>query len=559
MDISNEKLKTLLVNPGYVSADVFSAVVREAQGRSISLEEALLEKDLIKDEQLGQLLAEDQGVPFINMQEEKIDEDVLSLVPELVARSRGVAVFGRAPDGVKVAMRDPSDMEIVNMLEKRLAVPIKRYYFTARGLAAALSHYKQSVRLELKKLLESLNSPTLTRDERDSVTVEIVDKLLRYGHESKVSDIHIEPRAKSVVIRFRIDGVMHDVLELPKGVSDPVLTRIKILARMRTDEHRAAQDGRFAFEAEGEKVDVRVSIVPITEGENVVMRLLSSKNRQYGLSDLGLSDKDRAKIESAIEKPHGMILVTGPTGSGKTTTVYAMLKILNTRDVHIATIEDPVEYEIEGISQIQVNPATNLTFAKGLRAIVRQDPDIIMVGEIRDEETADIAVNSAMTGHLVLSTLHANDAATTLPRLLDMRVEPFLVASTVNIIIAQRLVRKICEKCRYSYEFSTEDQHLLESHEHFKKLIEPYMSGLRLYKGKGCRACAETGFAGRVGIFEVLEMSEKIKELVAKRAASSEIMEAARGEKMTTMLEDGVQKVLNGITTPAEVLHSTKG
>jgi len=309
---------------------------------------------------------------------------------------------------------------------------------------------------------------------------------------------------------------------------------------------------------DGEKVDVRVSIVPVTEGENVVMRLLSAKSRQYNLADLGLSDKDRAKIESAIEKPHGMILVTGPTGSGKTTTVYAMLKILNTRDVHISTIEDPVEYEIEGTSQIQVNSVTNLTFAKGLRAIVRQDPDIIMVGEIRDEETADIAVNSAMTGHLVLSTLHANDAATTLPRLLDMKIEPFLVASTVNIIIAQRLIRKICEKCRLSYEFSDEEKRMLGAHPHLAAMLEPKMSGARLYRGKGCQVCANTGFLGRIGIFEILEMSESIKELVARRATSSEIMEAARKEGMISMLEDGVTKVLAGATTLLEVIRATK-
>ena len=558
MEISADKLKMLLVDPGYIAADSFDAAASEARSRGAYIDELLLEKDLIKDKQLGALVAEYYNVPFVDIKEEKIDEETLSLIPEIVARGRGVIAFARGEGGARVGMRDPLDMEIIGMLEKRFSGPIVRHYISRQGLSEALAHYRQSIHAAFKGLLEHLNNPTLKPEERDSVTVEIVDMLLRYGHESKASDIHVEPHAKSTVIRFRIDGVMHDVLELPKKVLDPVLTRVKILARMRTDEHRAAQDGKLAFDANGEKVDVRVSIVPVTEGENVVMRLLSAKSRQYNLSDLGLSDIDRAKIEHAVEKPHGMILVTGPTGSGKTTTVYAMLKVLNTRDVHIATIEDPVEYEIEGTSQIQVNTATNLTFAKGLRAIVRQDPDIIMVGEIRDEETADIAVNSAMTGHLVLSTLHANDAATTLPRLLDMKIEPFLVASTVNMIIAQRLIRKICEKCRLSYEFSDEEKRIIETHPHLMRILEPKMQGLRIYKGKGCQVCANTGFLGRIGVFEVLEMSEKIKELVAGRAASSEIMEAARKEGMTTILEDGVAKVLGGVTTLLEVIRATK-
>ncbi len=558
MDIPTDKLKTLLVEPGFVAVDAFDIAVREAESHNVSVEDALLDRDLIKDEQLGALVAQDFGVPFANIKEEKIDEDVLHLIPEAVARTRGVIALARVPGGVKVAMQNPIDVEIINLLERRLSSPVVRAYMTSDGLREALGHYRQSIRDEFKKLLDHLNNPMLTHDESDSVTVEIVDMLLRYGHESKASDIHIEPHPKSVVIRFRIDGVMHDVLEIPKKLLDLMLTRIKILAKMRTDEHRAAQDGKLAFEAEGEKVDVRVSVVPVTEGENIVLRLLSAKSRQYGLSDLGFADLDLQKTLRAIDNPHGMILVTGPTGSGKTTTVYGMLKILNTRDVHIATIEDPVEYEIEGVSQIQVNPHTNLTFAKGLRAIVRQDPDVIMVGEIRDEETADIAVNSAMTGHLVLSTLHANDAATTLPRLLDMKVEPFLVASTVNVIVAQRLVRKICEKCRSSREVSEEDKRLIASNAHLKEILEPRIVGLRLYQAHGCSVCANTGFLGRIGIFEVLEMSDEVKGLVTKRAASSEIMASARRAGMTTMLQDGVEKAIRGITTLTEVVRVTK-
>ncbi|KKU53296.1 MAG: Type II secretion system protein E [Parcubacteria group bacterium GW2011_GWA1_48_11b] len=556
--MSEEKLRELLVTPGFVNAPAFEAAAKEARERGQDIEDFLVEKDLIKDEQLGQLVAGSFQMPFANLHEEKIDDRLLNLVPELVARTHGVILFGRDEKGVKAGVRNPSDVDIIHLLEKRIGEPLFLYYVTKRGFLDALSHYRVGLKNEFTKIVEKLKDPGLSREARDGVTVTIVDMLLRYGYESKASDIHIEPHMKTMAVRFRIDGVMHDVLEIQKGLLELILTRIKILARMRTDEHRAAQDGRLEFEADGEKVDVRVSVVPVTEGENVVMRLLSAKSRQYSLTDLGLSDRDYDRAMRTMRNPHGMILVTGPTGSGKTTTIYAMLKVLNTREVHIATIEDPVEYDIEGVSQIQVNPRTNLTFAKGLRAIVRQDPDIIMVGEIRDEETAGIAVNSAMTGHLVLSTLHANDAATTLPRLLDMGVEPYLVASTVNVVVAQRLVRKICHRCRESHELSPDERKLIESNENLQHLIGQSLDGLRLYKGSGCSVCAETGYSGRIGIFEVLEMDEEVRGLITNHAPSGDIMKVARKNGMTTMLEDGIGKVLSGATTLGEILRATK-
>ncbi len=383
--------------------------------------------------------------------------------------------------------------------------------------------------------------------------------LLQYGYENKASDIHIEPYEDKILVRFRVDGVLHDVLSIDKKMHDLILTRIKILSRMRTDEHRSAQDGKIRHRMGKEKVDIRVSIIPITEGEKVVMRLLSSKNRQFNLIDLGFSDSDFKKVKKAVKNPHGMILATGPTGSGKTTTLYAILKILNKRTVNIATIEDPVEYDMEGVNQIQVNEKTDLTFAKGLRSIVRQDPDIIMVGEIRDEETAGIAVNSALTGHLVLSTLHTNDAATTLPRLLDMDIEPFLVASTVNIIVAQRLVRKICQTCRGSYTLTLKELKLIEG---IKEIKEAYkdkgyknVKKLNFYKGAGCKVCGNTGYHGRIGIYEVLEMNEDIKDSILRRASSDEITKLAKKNGMKTMLEEGVEKILNGETTIEEVFR----
>src|SRR3989339_173841 len=354
-----------------------------------------------------------------NLGKEKIDDMVLNLIPEIIAKSKKIIIFYEDENEIKVGMMDPQDLEIIHILEKKFNRQIIPYYITKNDFLENLSRYNVGM------------------DEKNKANVRMVELLLEHGHYSKASDIHIEPYKKIVIVRFRIDGVLHDVLEIPKNLLSLIISRIKILSKMRIDEHFAAQDGKFQFKVKNDQIDVRVSIVPITEGENVVMRLLSTKSRKMDLDSLGLDSADLDKIKKAIKSPHGMILVTGPTGSGKTTTIYEFLKILNTKEIHIATIEDPVEYDIEGISQIQVNKKTNLTFANGLRAIVRQDPDIIMIGEIRDHETADIAVNSGLTGHLVLSTLHANDAATTLPRLLDMGIEPYLIASTVRVVIAQ--------------------------------------------------------------------------------------------------------------------------
>lgn len=561
MNITPEKLKQLLVPPGYVSEADFTTALSEAKDKKRDIEEVLVDKDLIKDEQLGEVIAEALGWTFLKLSQERIDDDIVRLIPELVAKSQGVTAIDRTTEGIRLAMVHPDDIATKHLIEKRLGEPVVPYYVTRRDLEIALDRYRPSLSDAFQGLLERARGTALSREQYDQLVVETVDLLLNYAYQNRASDIHLEPYAKEALCRFRIDGILHDVLHLPRDLFDLVLIRIKILSRLPTDEHRAAQDGRFQFKAGEEGVDVRVSIVPVSHGENVVMRILSANSRQFGLSDLGLSDSDLEKVKRAIKKPHGMALVTGPTGSGKTTTVYAVLKILNTRGVNIATIEDPVEYDIEGVSQIQVNLKTNLTFAKGLRSIVRQDPDIIMVGEIRDEETASIAVNSAMTGHLVLSTLHANDAATTLPRLLDMGIEPFLLASTVNVAIAQRLVRKICSACRVSYLLTNEEKKLIAAEPSLNERLHKEtknFSSLRLYRGPGCKVCGRTGYQGRIGIFEVLEMNENIRPLIIERAASDVIMAAARRQGMTTMLEDGVAKVLNGITTLAEVVRVTR-
>lgn len=562
MKLTSENFRTLLVEKGYIKSDEFDKAATTATEQGVEIESYLVQHDFIKDEQLGLVIAEHYAVPLVDLGNVKIDDAVLALIPEVVARSRGIIAFLRDEKGLRLAMREPDDLEMLHLIEKRAGVSVTPYYVTLHDFQAALERYKASLSVSFEKILARLKDQLLSRDERDEAIVELMDMLVQYGYQNKSSDIHVSPMARHVMVRFRIDGVLHDVLEMPKELLDPVVMRVKILSKMRTDEHRAAQDGKFRFNAKEEVIDVRISIVPTTYGENIVMRLLSSKLRRFSLVDLGFREVDLEKVSRASESPHGMILVTGPTGSGKTTTVYAVLKILNTRDVHIATIEDPVEYDIEGATQIQVNPKTGLTFAKGLRSIVRQDPDIIMVGEIRDSETAGIAVNSAMTGHLVLSTLHANDSATTFPRLFDMGIEPFLIASTVTIVIAQRLVRKTCEKCRASYVLSPDEWGLIEEEAFIKKFFESRgfsaKSRPRGYKGGGCMVCADTGYSGRLGIFEVLEMTEEIKQLILKRSTSDQITRASKDGGMTTMLEDGLEKVLLGLTTLEEVLRATK-
>ncbi|MCA9308021.1 type II/IV secretion system protein, partial [candidate division WWE3 bacterium] len=407
------------------------------------------------------------------------------------------------------------------------------------------------------EMMEGLNYKSINKAEGETSIANIVDLFIEYAYETKASDIHIEPYENISQVRFRLDGVLHDQVQIPKDVHENVVSRIKVLAKLRTDEHLSAQDGKLRRKMEYEDLDIRVSILPLVEGEKCVLRLLASHGKDFSLSELGMDEQSLEKITKAYSNPHGMILTTGPTGSGKTTTNYAVLKMLNKREVNITTIEDPVEFDIEGVNQIQVNQKTNLTFAAGLKSILRQDPDIVLVGEIRDAETAGIAINAAMTGHLVLSTLHTNDAATTLPRLIDMEIEPFLVASTINIIVAQRLVRKICNKCKVSKEVPVKEleaklpKNLTKKHFGKKKT-------LTIYEGKGCAVCNHTGYSGRLGIFELLEITPEIRELVMQKANADVLREAAIKEGMITMLEDGIKKIASGATTAAEVLRVTR-
>lgn len=560
MALDQEQLKHELLAAELITEEQFSAAVARARERHTSVEQELVDAELVSDENLGQVIADLYGVPYINVSTKQITDSVLRIIPELVAKRQHILAFEQTSEGVKVAMVDPTNEELKYFIEKKTGHHVVPHYTTVRNINDSLKFYRKELTEAFDDIIQhnvaaAQGTPAASRE---LPITRIVDTILHYAYENKASDVHIEPHEESVVIRFRIDGILHDVVSLPKELHPFIITRIKIMAKLRTDEHRAAQDGRLDFPTEDEQVDVRVSVIPVSDGEKVVMRLLTEKSRQFSLIELGMNESDMHKLELNIRRPHGMILATGPTGSGKTTTLYALLKILNTREVNISTIEDPVEYDIDGVNQIQVDPKTNLTFALGLRSILRQDPDIVMVGEIRDEDTASIAINAAMTGHLVLSTLHTNDAPTTLPRLLDMKIEPFLIASTVNVALAQRLVRKIHRGCIESYIPTPEELAGYASilGDARAQSVGFSEKGFRLYRGKGCALCNGTGFEGRVGIFEVLEMTERIRQLIMQRANSDVIRQAAVAEGMNTMLDDGLEKAKRGVTTVEEVLRA---
>ncbi|OGM05888.1 hypothetical protein A2125_00970 [Candidatus Woesebacteria bacterium GWB1_43_5] len=476
-----------------------------------------------------------------------------------MARRKKAVAFERGAEGVKIALANPKgEAFLLQLVARKTGQKTAAYYATEADIDRTLQMYQEDLQAVINSLIHVPGKP-VEESIGEAPIAEIVEKLIQIAYQDRASDIHIEPQEEESLVRFRIDGVLQDVLSLPTALHDRVVTRIKVLSDLRTDEHLSAQDGKMQIELPEEDLDIRVSIIPIADGEKVVLRLLSSKSREYTLADLGMAVNDLSKVTKAMNKTTGTILSTGPTGSGKTTSIYAILKILNTRDKNITTIEDPVEYRIKGANQIQVNAKTNLTFANGLRSILRQDPNVIFVGEIRDAETAGIAVNAALTGHLVLSTVHTNNAAATIPRLIDMKIEPYLVASTVNVIIAQRLVRKICAYCKVESVEGGEEltknfpKEIITSH--FKE-----MKGDKavVYHGKGCKMCRGLGYSGRLGLFEVLEVTRDIRKLILTRADAGDIEKQAVIEGMRMFLDDGLEKVARGLTTIEEVLRVTK-
>jgi len=559
MKITEDFLKKILVDSELISKKDFDLAKKESKEKGISFDEAIINRNLISDEELGNLIANEIRFPFINLRRVKLEKEVLNIIPEIVARNHEIIAFEKNSQGIKIALTQPENLELREFIERKTGQNAVPYFATKRDISETIRSYRKDIKEEFEEILnKTLEELKKTKEGEPLPIIKMVDLILSYGYENRASDIHIEPYQKKTILRYRIDGVLYDFITLPKIIHDFLISRIKILARLRTDIHEAAQDGHFSFSVPEEKVDVRISVVPIEEGEKAVLRILSERSRRLDLKGLGLEERDLEIIKKNIEKSWGMVLSSGPTGCGKTTTLYAILKILNTRKVNICTIEDPIEYDVEGINQIQVNEKTGLSFSNGLRSIVRQDPDIIMVGEIRDEETAKLAVNSAMTGHLVLSTFHATDSATTLIRLLEMGVDPFLVTSALNMVITQRLVRRICPKCLESYEVPLSQLVSLLGEKLAIRLPTTKDNKVRLFRGNGCALCQGTGFLGRIGIFEILEIKDQIKDLLMKKASSFQITRQAQELGMITMAEDGLHKVETGITTIEEILRVTK-
>src|SRR3989344_5653899 len=464
MSLLPEELKTILVNSGFVNEQDFQKASSTAYALEKSVADILIFHGLISEQALGQLISEHLGVPFVSLKSKSIPLETLDLIPEKQARSFRMVPFQETDNELHLAMEDPTDFEALEKIRRRTKKKIVPHYISPPDLSLTLNQYKKGIKKEFAEILsENIEQTAKVKDEEDIAkmavdlpVIRVLDTILEYAIAERASDIHIETLQNALVIRFRIDGRLQDIIKLPKQVQPAIVARIKILSQLKIDEHRVPQDGRFKYSYADQSLALRVSIIPSFYGENVVMRLLFESTRPLSLEEIGLTGSQLAKLRLNIKKPHGMVLVTGPTGSGKTTTLYSILNILNSIEVNICTVEDPIEYGIHRVNQIQVNPDTGLTFAAGLRALLRHDPNIIMVGEIRDQETAEMAIHASLTGHLVLSTLHTNDASSAIPRFLDMGAEGFLVASTVNLVVAQRLVRKICTNCIESNKPSEE-------------------------------------------------------------------------------------------------------
>lgn len=544
MKLDQNIIKKILLDGNYVTKDDIEKAEEYTKNHRGDFIEYLIIEGLISTDIIGQAIAESFNVSFSNLNAHQPNKEQVLLIPEDIAKDLRVVLFEQKKSEIVIATDNPVNEKIKQALEKIFPnKKIKITFSLPDDIDAIFINYQQGLETQFSKLIES----------EGRVAPEIVDQILEDALLLKASDIHCEPEDKEVVVRFRIDGILHDAGKMPKEYYENIVNRIKVQAKLRIDEHFSSQDGaiRFTSKSRQDPIDLRVSIIPTLNGEKIAIRILSSYIRDLTLTDIGLSEELHEQILKSAKKPFGMILVVGPTGSGKSTTLYSIIKIVNTREKNITTIEDPVEYKIEGVNQIQANSQTNLTFAKGLRAIMRQDPNIILVGEIRDLETADIAVNASLTGHLLLSTFHANNAATAIPRFIDMGVEPFLVSSTIELVIAQRLVRRICDSCKVSYILSKKEL------DNFGPDVSKYFKekSFTLYRGKGCEACSKTGFRGRIGVFEYLTTSPELQDLISKTPSTKDISDLIKGQGFKTMFENGVEKVRSGITTIEEVIR----
>jgi type IV pilus assembly protein PilB len=637
MRISDAELKTLLLSSDKVKPETLKDAESVHEQTGEPLLATVLKRKLISEQSLLKLYAKNIDIPYADLHDVKIPHDILTKIPERIARKYQAVLFGKTGSILQLAMADPEDFQAADFIIKQIGQNIKIYVASVGDIMAAIDQYKGSISSEITKAIKDSSADEEAKQQEvsakdlaeDAPIAKTVNIILEYAVKSRASDIHIEPRENLVQVRFRIDGLLRETMTLPKAILPAVVSRIKILSNLKIDEHRMPQDGRFKFTVGSRTVALRISTLPVMDGEKVAIRILDESARALTLEELGFDGEALERINRGMHKPHGMVLVTGPTGAGKSTTLYSVLSLLNTPGVNISTVEDPVEYRVSGVNQTQVNPKAGMTFASGLRALLRQDPNVIMVGEIRDSETADLAVQAALTGHVVLSTLHTNNAATTLPRLLDMNIEPFLIASTVNTVIGQRLVRRLCPTCKQAYipegqvlaelkqdfDIATALKHAhiqqsapagAKTDAHHKKMIAPPGSiapttsileriaadpniidrpaagakpdekavaakadstkirnlkagEFTLYHaGDGCDQCGGSGYLGRMGIYEVLDVGDDIQKMIINHATSEEIQAQAIRDDMLTMQQDGFLKAVQGLTTVEEILRVTR-
>ncbi len=582
MHIEETQLKNFIADSGLVSkADLLSAE-KESEKSGESIGSILVKSGKISDDDFRRMQAYMLGIPFVDLKGEKLPFEVLSLIPEPIARNHNIIAFKKEKDSLEVAMLDTEDLTAIDFVKKKVGLKIMPRLTSSESIKSALLQYQKSLKAEFGDLIkqdvaniknipdaiegDAISAGDLKKLADDVPVVRIVDTLLKHAIIQNASDIHIEPMENELLVRYRIDGLLHDAMVLPKNVASSITARIKVLSSLKLDEKRLPQDGRFKIDMDGEKVSFRVSTLPTYYGEKTVMRLLRESVSGFTLESLGFHGEGLDRIHRALKSSTGMILTTGPTGSGKTTTLYTVLDILNTPDVNISTIEDPVEYQMKRINQTQVRPEIGFTFASGLRTLVRQDPDIIMVGEIRDNETASLAVNAALTGHVVLSTLHTNSAAGAIPRFIDMKVEPFLIVSTVNVIVAQRLIRKLSTSNKEKYFLTKDEVEVLSRSVDMDKILKALRDEKIVSKNdswdkipfhrpkKGVRDA--DSYSGRIGIHEILKMTPAIKDIIIKGGTSDDIQKQAEKEGMLTMLEDGIFQAVTGVTTIEEVLSA---
>ncbi len=579
MHVEDSQIKNFIIDAGLVSKADIEEVEKEAKSKKKPLTELLISKGKFSEDDLRRAQAYILGIPFINLKGQTLNRDILNLIPEPIARKHNVVAFAKKEGTLEVAMLDTNDLQALNSIKKKVGLKILSRLTDSESMRAALIQYQKNLQDDFGDIIKSESeeiktisekTPTDEASEKDLKklaeelpVVRIVDTLLKHAIIQNSSDIHIEPLENQIMVRYRIDGILHDAMVLPKHIGHSLAARIKVLSNLRLDEKRLPQDGRFKIDMNGEKVSFRVSTLPVYYGEKTVMRLLRESVSGFTLESLGFHGEGLELLHKVLQHTTGMILTTGPTGSGKSTTLYTMLDILNTPDVNISTIEDPIEYQMKRINQTQVKADIGLTFASGLRTLVRQDPDIIMVGEIRDTETASLAINASLTGHLVLSTLHTNSAAGAVPRLIDMKIEPFLIISTIDAIIGQRLVRKLVTK-KEKYNLSKAEiesiSKVVNLDTVLKSLREEKIVGkdddwgsISFYRPS--KDAGEESFKGRMGIYEVLNVSTAIKDLIIKGSTTEDIELQAKKEGMLTMLEDGIFKAAQGLTTIEEVLR----